>query len=156
MPQNLSWLQAAWHHSNHKETASVTQQEANIPERRATAAWILKHWQWNVYLTSLQPLDRYNNHNQSCYVYILSCCLQAEKDRITFWKEIILGWGKESDSPVSRFDNADRKTMKSLQANPECQQLNATSVLPALNYHIFLLYLCSTLSASSVCLCIGK
>ena len=38
--------------------------------------------------------------------------------------------------PVSRFDNADRKTMKSLQANPECQLLNATSVLAALNYHI--------------------
>lgn len=57
----------------------------------------------------------------------------------------------ELDLLVSSFDTADRKTMKSLHTNPECQQLNVTPVLSALNYIFFsMLYLCSALSASSV------
>lgn len=41
------------------------------------------------------------------------------------------------DLLVSSFDTADRKTMKSLHTNPECQQLNVTPVLSALNYFFF-------------------
>lgn len=136
-------------------TAKCDTREINIGEICAPAARSrLKSLTEKYLLTSLHLLDRYDTRNYSC-VYILSRCLRAEKRQNNFLKENILGWGKDSDSPVSRSDNADRKTMKSLQANPECQPLNATSVLPALNYHIFLLYLCSALSASA-CLWLGK
>ncbi len=63
-------------------------------------------------------------------VYILSCCLQAEKKRNSIWKENILVGGK---SKICLSVDLTMQTMKSLQANPECQLLNANSLLPALN-----------------------
>ncbi len=70
-------------------TASVSQQEVKISEICATAAWTcLKTLTEKYLLTSLHLLDSYNTHNYNCYVYILSGCLQAEKDKIAFWKKI--------------------------------------------------------------------
>lgn len=136
MLQNLSQLYAAWHpqKNNHKNLLVWH-------NRRQTSLGFvlllhLKILTETYLLTSLHLLDGYNNHNYSCCVYILSCCHQPESDKITEKKKI-LGWEKESDLPVSRFDNADRKTMKSLRANPECQLLNATSVSSCIKLSYF-------------------
>lgn len=55
----------------------------------------------------------------------------------------------EFDLLVSSFDTADRKTMKSLHTNPECQQLNVTPVLSALNY-IYFFYVVSLFGVVSL------
>lgn len=86
---------------------------------------------------NLHLLDRYNSHSYSYFVLHIVMLSPVWKRENNLLKENILGWWKESGLPVSRCVNADRKTMKSLQANPECQLLNVTPVLPALNHHVF-------------------